>query len=55
MTETGGGESLRVRIGNFRLRGDAERQLESIREGGLVGIILNLPQAYRGEVRSSQP
>ncbi|HUC97923.1 MAG TPA: SPOR domain-containing protein [Candidatus Polarisedimenticolaceae bacterium] len=55
MTEAGGGESLRVRIGNFRLRDDAERQLRSIREDGLIGIILNLPQAYRPEVRSSLP
>ena len=55
MTEAGGGESLRVRIGNFRLRDDAERELKSIREDGLMGIILNLPQAYRPEVRSSLP
>jgi hypothetical protein len=53
MTEAAGGESLRVRIGNFRLRDDAERQLKSIRDDGLIGIILNLPQAYRPEVRSS--
>jgi hypothetical protein len=55
VTEAGRAESLRVRIGNFRLRDDAERQLKSIREGGLVGIILNLPQVYRPEVRSSLP
>jgi hypothetical protein len=55
MTEAGGGESLRLRIGNFRLRDDAERQLKSIREDGLMGIILNLPRAYRPEVRSSLP
>jgi hypothetical protein len=55
MTEAGGGESLRVRIGNFRLRDDAERQLKSIREDGLTGIILNLPQAYRREIHSSLP
>ena len=55
MTEAGGGESLRVRIGNFPLRDDAERQLKSIGEDGLVGMILNLPQAYRPEVRSSLP
>jgi hypothetical protein len=53
MTEAGSAESLRVRVGNFRLRDDAERQLKNIRENGLVGIILNLPQAYRPEVRSS--
>ena len=55
MTEAGMPESLRVRIGNFRFRNDAERQLKSIREDGLMGIILNLPQAYRPEVRSSLP
>ena len=55
MTQAGGGESLRVRIGNFRFRDDAERQLKSIREDGLIGIILHLPQAYRPEVRSSLP
>jgi hypothetical protein len=37
------------------LRDDAERQLKNIRENGLVGIILNLPQAYQPQVRSSLP
>ena len=55
MTEAGAGESLRVRVGNFRVRDDAERQLKSIRQDGLIGIILNLPQAYRPEARSSLP
>jgi SPOR domain len=55
ITEADGGESLRVRLGNFRMRDDAERQLKSIREDGLIGIILNLPQAYRPEIRSSLP
>ena len=55
MTEAGTADSLRVRVGNFRLRDDAERQLKSIREGGLVGIILNLPQPYRPDARSSLP
>jgi cell division protein FtsN len=55
MTEASAGESLRVRVGNFRLRDQAERQLKSIRDNGLIGIILNLPQAYRPEVRSSLP
>jgi SPOR domain len=54
-TEAGTRESLRVRIGNFRFRDDAERQLKTIREDGLQGIVLNLPQAYRPEVRSSLP
>jgi cell division septation protein DedD len=55
ITEAGTRESLRVRIGNFRFRDDAERQLKTVREDGLLGIILNLPQAYRPEVRSSLP
>jgi cell division protein FtsN len=55
ITEAGTAESLRVRIGNFRSRDDAERQHKSIRETGVVGIILNLPQAYQPEVRSSLP
>ncbi len=55
MTEASAGESLRVRVGNFRLRDEAERQLKSMRDNGLTGIILNLPQAYRPEVRSSLP
>ncbi len=55
MSEASAGESLRVRVGNFRLRDEAERQLKSIRDTGLIGIILNLPQAYRPEVRSSLP
>jgi cell division protein FtsN len=54
-TESGTAESLRVRIGNFSLRDDAERELKSIRKDGLTGIILNLPQAYRPEVHSSLP
>lgn len=54
-TESGTAESLRVRIGNFSVRDDAERELKSIRKDGLTGIILNLPQAYRPEVHSSLP
>jgi len=55
ITEAGTAGSLRVRIGNFRLRDDAERQLKGIREGGLVGVILNLPQPYRPNAHSSLP
>ena len=55
ITEAGRVEPVRVRIGNFRQRDDAERQLKSIREDGLIGIILNLPQVYRREVRTSLP
>jgi hypothetical protein len=51
-TETGTG-SFRVRMGNFPMRGDAERQLRVLNQDGLKGIVLNLPQAYRPEVHSS--
>ncbi len=54
-TESGTAELLRVRIGNFRIRDDAERELKSIRKDGLTGIILNFPMAYRPEVHSSLP
>ena len=50
LTEAIGGASMRVRIGNFTGREDAERQLQVLRQDGLKGVILNLPQAYRPEV-----
>jgi hypothetical protein len=53
--EAGEAGALRVRLGNFTLRDDAERQLRSFRQEGLSGIIINLPQAFRPEVRSSVP
>jgi DedD protein len=53
VTETGGAESVRVRIGNFAARDDAEKQLRSLRQEGLTGFVINLPQAYRPDVRSS--
>ena len=55
VTEAGEAGALRVRLGNFTLRDDAERQLRSFRQEGLSGIIINLPQAFRPEVRSSVP
>jgi len=55
MTEAGSAGSLRVRIGNFVMRDEAERQLRTLKQDGLTGIIVNLPQAYRPEVRSSVP
>lgn len=55
MTESGTAELLRVRIGNFRIRDDAERELKGLRKDGLTGIILNFPIAYRPEVHSSLP
>ena len=55
VTEAGGEGSFRVRVGNFAVREDANRQLRSLRQEGLSGIVINLPQAYRPEVRSSSP
>ncbi|MGH7783699.1 MAG: SPOR domain-containing protein, partial [Candidatus Binatia bacterium] len=55
ITETGTARSLRVRIGNFAIRDEAERQLRNLKQDGLTGIVVNLPHAYRPEVRSSLP
>ena len=55
LTEAGAEGALRVRLGNFVLRDDAERQLQTIKQEGLNGIILNLPQAFRPEARTSIP
>jgi cell division protein FtsN len=54
VTETGSAESLRVRIGNFALRDDAESQLRKLRQEGLTGMIVNLPRAYRPGVSTPQ-
>ncbi len=55
LTEAGPEGTLRVRLGNFVFRDDAERQLKTFKQEGLYGIILNLPQAFRPEARSSIP
>jgi hypothetical protein len=55
VTEAGAEGALRVRLGNFSLRDEAERQLQSFKQEGMSGIIINLPQAFRPEVRSSLP
>jgi cell division protein FtsN len=55
LTEAGAEGSLRVRLGNFSVRDDAERQLQSFKQEGMSGIIINLPQAFRPEARSSLP
>jgi len=55
LTEAGGEGSFRLRVGNFALREEAERQLRSLRQEGLAGIIINLPQAYRPTARSAAP
>ncbi|HXV81942.1 MAG TPA: SPOR domain-containing protein [Candidatus Binatia bacterium] len=49
LTEAGGG-SVRVRIGNFAGREEAESHLQALRREGLKGIVLNLPQPYRLQV-----
>jgi len=55
VTEAGTDGALRVRLGNFPLRDDAERQLRNFKQDGLSGIVINLPQAFRPEARSSVP
>jgi DedD protein len=55
VTEAGAEGALRVRLGNFALRDDAERQLRTFKQEGLSGIIINLPQGFRPEARSSIP
>jgi cell division protein FtsN len=55
ITEAGTEGALRVRLGNFTQREDAERQLSNFKQAGLTGIIINLPQGFRPEARSSIP
>jgi DedD protein len=55
VTEAGAEGTLRVRLGNFALRDEAERQLRTFKQEGLSGIIINLPQGFRPEARSSIP
>jgi cell division protein FtsN len=51
LTEAGSGGPVRVRIGGFAGREEAQRQLEALRQEGLKGILINLPQAYRPRVQ----
>ena len=53
MTEAAGG-AVRLRVGSFTVRDEAERQLQALRQDGLKGIVLNLPQAYRPEARPTR-
>jgi cell division protein FtsN len=53
VTETGSGGSVRLRIGSFSKREEAEQELQALRQDGLKGIILNFPNAYRPEMRPS--
>jgi hypothetical protein len=55
ITEAGGTGALRVRLGNFAKRDDAERQLRSFKQEDMNGIVINLPQAFRPVARSSVP
>lgn len=55
ITEAGTDGALRVRLGNFAMRDEAERQLRNLKQEGISGIIINLPQAFRPEARSSLP
>jgi DedD protein len=54
-TEAGAEGSLRVRLGNFAVRDEAEKQLKNFKQDGLNGIVINLPQAFRPESRTSIP
>lgn len=55
VTQAGAEGSLRVRLGNFALRDEAERQLRDLKREGINGIIVSLPQAFRPDLRSSMP
>jgi DedD protein len=55
LTEAGTEGSLRVRLGNFAVRDEAERQLRTFKQDGLNGIVISLPQAFRPEARTSMP
>jgi cell division septation protein DedD len=55
LTEAGSEGALRVRLGNFAAREDAERQLRQLKQDGVNGIIISLPQAFRPLARSSMP
>ena len=55
ITEAGAGGALRVRLGNFAQRDEAERQLRTFKQEGLNGIVISLPQGFRPEAHSSVP
>ena len=54
VTEAGTDGALRVRLGNFSVRDEAERQLRTFKQEGMSGIIINLPQGFQ-PARSSVP
>jgi hypothetical protein len=53
VTEAGGTEAVRVRVGNFSGRDEADRQLMSLKQEGLSGIVINLPQAYQPDAAAN--
>ncbi|MGE5306510.1 MAG: SPOR domain-containing protein [Alphaproteobacteria bacterium] len=53
VTEAGGAGAVRVRVGNFIFREEADRQLMALKQEGLAGIVINLPQAYLPDVRAA--
>jgi cell division protein FtsN len=55
ITEAGSDGSLRVRVGNFNTRDDAERQLKLLKPDGLTGIVVSLPRTVRPVAHSSMP
>ena len=55
LTEAGTEGALRVRLGNFPAREEAERQLRTFKQDGLSGIVISLPQTFRPEARTSIP
>jgi len=55
LTEAGIEGSLRVRLGNFTARNEAERQLRTLKQDGLNGIVISLPRAFRPEAGTSVP
>ncbi len=55
VTEAGAEGALRVRLGNFAVRDEAEQQLRNFKQEGMSGIIINLPLAFRPEARVSVP
>jgi hypothetical protein len=55
LTEAGTEGALRVRLGNFTARDQAERQLRTFKKDGLNGIVISLPQAVRPAARTSVP
>jgi len=55
LTEAGAEGTLRVRLGNFAVRDEAERQLRTLKQDGLNGIVISLPQAFQPAARTSIP